>query len=67
MRQNLETMQIAVRVLSALMEKRDPDPADVQKLRECAPSLAHEPLDELACDVMRNALKERADARSDGL
>ncbi|HXT77020.1 MAG TPA: hypothetical protein VN780_12075 [Candidatus Eisenbacteria bacterium] len=64
MSHDLDAMKLALRILAALNEHRAPDQADVQMLR----SLAHNDerfsdLDELACDVLQVALKQRAAAR----
>jgi hypothetical protein len=45
----------ALRVLSAIVNEREPDPDDVEELRRFAPLLADAPLDELACDVIQQA------------
>ena len=63
--ESVEAMQIALRVLTALTEKIAPDPADVEALRRLAPSRDHAHLDELACEVIQQALKRRGDSRSD--
>jgi hypothetical protein len=63
MQESLEAMKVALRVLSALTEKRPPDPADIEELRRYAP-LANGSLDELACDVIQEAVKHREHARS---
>ena len=62
----IEAMKIALRVLTALGEHRHPDAADVKALKAYAPLLADAPLDELACDVVQQALKRRAEARGKG-
>jgi hypothetical protein len=64
MQQSLEAMTTALRVLTALTDKRYPDPADVETLRGYVPQLRDEPPDELACEVIEQALKHRAVARS---
>jgi hypothetical protein len=56
---SLHAMKTAMRVLSAINEKRDPDPADLDQLRSLAPLLADLPADELACDVIKQALQRR--------
>jgi hypothetical protein len=48
-------MTTALRVLSAIVNQRDPDPADVQELRHLPASRAEVPLDELACGVIQQA------------
>jgi hypothetical protein len=57
-------MELALRVLTALTEKRHPDPADVERLHTMAEASTRGlPLDELACEVIQKALKHRAEAR----
>jgi hypothetical protein len=63
---SIEAMKIALRVLMALSEHQHPDKADVKALKSYAPLLADGPLDELACDVVQQALKRRAEARAKG-
>lgn len=63
MQQSLEAMQLALRVLTAVTEKRHPDPEDVAKLRQLAPHAAAKTPDELACEVIQNALRHRAGIR----
>jgi len=63
MQQGLDAMNTAVRVLKAITENRNPDPADADELRRLAPLLADGPLDELACDVIQKALERCAEVR----
>jgi hypothetical protein len=64
MQYSLEAMELALRVLAALTQKRHPNPADVVRLRTMAEASTRElPLDELACEVIQQALKHRAEAR----
>ena len=56
-------MKTAMRVLAAINEKREPDAADLAELRSLAPLLANLPPDELACDVIKQALQRRDAAR----
>jgi hypothetical protein len=60
---SIDAMTTTLRVLTALNEKRDPDPTDIAELRRMAPELAGSPPDELACHVLQNALNERAETR----
>ena len=65
MQQNLGAIKVALRVLAALTEKRAPDQIDVEILRCCASDQASKPIDELACEVIQQALRkscQRADA-----
>ena len=65
MQQSLEAMRLALRVLAALTEKRDPDPQDVAELRKLLPDAPQEfGMDELACDVIQRAIKHRAAVRA---
>ncbi len=52
----------ALRVLTAVTAKRDPDPADLEALRRYAPLLADAAPDDLARDVIR-AMKRRSAVR----
>jgi hypothetical protein len=63
MRNGLEAMIVAVRVLTSLNEKRLPEHPDLQYLREHVPLWRHLPADELACEVIQQALGERARRR----
>jgi hypothetical protein len=46
-------MITAVRVLTAVVGRRDPSPTDVEDLHRFAPFLADAPPDELACAVIQ--------------
>jgi hypothetical protein len=63
--QYLNSVKIALRVLTAIVEKRCPDLADVRELESQSSLPADAPADELAWDVMRQALKKR-DAATGG-
>ena len=56
-------MAMSRRILSAILRNEDPCPADVDELRLLAP-LAGPPVDELARDVVQQALKRQAGARA---
>ena len=49
-------LEVALRVLVAFSAHRSPDPADLERLRSMAPQLAHLPPDELARDLVYEAL-----------
>jgi hypothetical protein len=66
MQSNFDAMMIAVRVLTALNEKRPPDPDDLDYLRRLAPVSAHLPPDEMACEVIKQAVRRRTEARAAG-
>jgi len=57
-------MTVAVRVLRALNQKRPPDRADLDLLRRLAPLSTHLPPDELACEVIQQAVKQRTEVRT---
>jgi hypothetical protein len=57
MQEGLNALKTALRVLTAITEKRPPDPFDVYELFGYAPLLREMPLDELACAVIRHATK----------
>ena len=54
---NRLAMELALRVLQAIVEHRQPDPADVSGLRKYDGSGNGRDLDELACDVIQKALR----------
>lgn len=56
-------MRTALRVLTSVTEKRHPDPADIEHLHRLAPLLANASPDVLACYVIQQALKWRAEVR----
>jgi hypothetical protein len=62
MQSSLDVMKIALRVLTDINSRRDPDPKDVQALRDYAPGAPAEN-DLLACEVIQKALANRAKAR----
>jgi hypothetical protein len=59
MQESLEAIHTALRVLQAIIERRHPDPADVQELRRLAPLLRGLDTDELAREVILMALKRQ--------
>jgi hypothetical protein len=64
MQAGISAMKTALRVLAALTDRKDPDPADVAELRSLAPLSNTEEIDEMACNVIRQALQRRAELRS---
>ena len=56
-----EMLELAVRVLDAIVARQKPDPADVKALRAyTAPDGARLNVDELACAVIRKTLPRHA-------
>jgi len=53
--QTLDAIETARRILAALADKRNPDRADIDKLRWLAPPLAHMLPEELATEVIQLA------------
>jgi hypothetical protein len=67
MQYSLDAMKIALRVLTALTEKRNPSDEEIGRLRELVGVAGeHLPADELACEVIQKALKHRAYVRRAG-
>ena len=66
MRAGIDAIKTATRALGALTAKQDPDPADIQALREYDESKKGRDFDELACDVTQIALRHRAAMRAAG-
>jgi len=65
MRDSIEVMKIALRVLTAVSHKHAPDPKDVAALEEIAgPKPPGMGIDEFTCDVVQSALKGRAHRRT---
>ncbi len=60
----MEVMKVSLRVLAAVNEKRTPDQADVDTLREYLGRPGPANPDELACDVIQKALFDRDKARA---
>ena len=54
----------ALRVLTAIVNKQEPGPEDIAKLKAFAPLLDTAPLDILACEVIQQAVRRRADDRA---
>ena len=59
----MQVMRAALRVLTAISDRQEPDSADVRALKAYAPPLCNAPLDELACEVIQKALMRRAEIR----
>jgi len=57
-------MACSTRVLTALSERHQPDQSDVDELHWYAPSDRERPLDELVCDAIQRALKDREETRN---
>ena len=65
MQAGLDAMKTALRVLTALTEKREPDPADIISLQNYAgPQPENVALDEFACTIIQQALRRRAEIRN---
>ena len=56
-------MQAALRVLTAISERQEPDQADVDELHWYAPADRERPLDEVVCDAIQRALQDREEKR----
>jgi outer membrane protein TolC len=64
MQQSMDAMRVALRVLQAITERHLPDAKDLEELKRLAPLPADQPHDELACDVIKQALQRREEIRS---
>ena len=61
MRDSIEVMTVALRVLFAVSHKREADPTDVEALEEYAgPKPRGMDVDEFACSTVQDVLKKRA-------
>jgi hypothetical protein len=56
-RDHIDVIKTALRILSAICERRLPDPADVAALRDYKPDLATLPVDDLACEVVQKFVR----------
>ncbi len=56
-------MKAALRVLTALSEHQEPDQADIDELHWYAPAEQERSIDELACDAIQRAIKDREEVR----
>jgi hypothetical protein len=66
MHDSLHKMEVALRVLSSLTNGEKPDPDDVRELvtlAHTAREYSLDSLDELACEVIQQALRRRAEVR----
>lgn len=62
----LDATRTAVRVIHAVIAGHAPSQLDIEALTEFAPSLAEKPPDELACDVIQRARKQREQVSRSG-
>jgi hypothetical protein len=58
MQEELQRLRVALRVLAAATEFREPAESDLQELRSYASGVERRP-DELACEVIQQVLKQR--------
>ena len=56
-------MKAALRVLTAISERQEPDQADVDELHWYAPADRERPHDEVVCDAIQRALQDREEKR----
>ena len=56
-------MKAALRILTALSERQEPAHSDVDELHWYVPSDRDRPLDELVCDAIQKAIKDREQQR----
>lgn len=59
MEEKLQRLRVALRVLGAVTEFREPEETDIQTLRSYEPLFMRRPPDELACDVIQQTLKAK--------
>ena len=55
----------ALRVLTAVVDRKTPDPADVRELQRISTNTLYVSPDEMACDVIQKILRERKEIRTD--
>ena len=60
MDESYHVLKTALRVISAINEKRGPDPADIERLKTIVgPKPIGVTTDEFTCDVIKKAIKSR--------
>ena len=65
MQESFDAMTTALRILTAITKECDPEPTDVVALRTfCGSQAQGVDIDELACEVIQNALRHRAKVRA---
>jgi hypothetical protein len=63
---SLKAIETALRILGAITEHNEPNSADVEELKRFSPFAPEDtPIDEIACEVVAQALKARAAARGE--
>ena len=60
----LAEMEVALRMLKAITERREPDPQDVKTVRQLLPHAEELSDDERACKVIQQALIRRSRVRA---
>ena len=60
-----DVLMTALRVLTAVVERKEPNPWDVRELRRLSPNVLYVSADELACDVIHRTIEERNGTRTD--
>ena len=65
MRHGDNVLTTALRVLTAVVDRKTSDPADVRELQRISPNTLYVSLDEMACDVIQKILRERKEIRTD--
>lgn len=63
MEKSLAAMQTALRVLTAVTREESPAQSDLDELRKFSPLMQDGPADELACDVIQQAIRRREQVR----
>jgi hypothetical protein len=58
-----DVLKVALRVLTAINARQEPDQSDIDLLHQMMPEQADTPIDELACDVIQHAIERRAEVR----
>jgi len=61
-----EMLDLALRVLTAITDRRYPEPDDIAALRSLARCARPMPIDELACELIQDAVRGRVAARAAG-
>jgi hypothetical protein len=62
--ESMAALKTALRVLTAISERHEPDQSDLEELRRYLPLLSQAPIDEVACEVIQQSMRIRARIRS---
>ena len=66
MRHVNDVLMTALRVLTAVVDHKNPNPVDIRELQRLSPNTLYLSADEMACDVIHRAMQAREKSRTGG-